>query len=110
MLKFDKLQARAIYDLAKKVLHFLKTDSANFELEFSGTRRRSGRTLHGEGKSLNFDPCPKLTTNVKSNTMTTNVSSKGTSCSLSGPSNLRRNVRAKPGSSCTDACVDTGKK
>ncbi|KAF5953415.1 hypothetical protein HYC85_006271 [Camellia sinensis] len=37
----DTSQARAIYDLAKKVFHVLKTDFENFELEFSETRQRS---------------------------------------------------------------------
>ncbi|GMP51593.1 hypothetical protein CsSME_00017763 [Camellia sinensis var. sinensis] len=53
-------QARAIYDLAKKVFHVLKTDFENFELEFSETRQRPRRGPQGEangardGRRSNF--------------------------------------------------------
>ncbi|KAL6988236.1 hypothetical protein U1Q18_013984 [Sarracenia purpurea var. burkii] len=101
-------QARAIYELAKKVFHFLKTDPQNFESEFSGTRRRSGRRSQGEGKGLNFNSCPapRLATNVRSSTMTNDISSKGTWCSQSGPSNPRRSIRRNPGFSCKATCLD----
>ncbi|CAL5423709.1 unnamed protein product [Camellia sinensis] len=98
-------EARAIYDLAKKVFHVLKTDFEKFELEFSETRWRSSRRAQGEAKGLNFNSSPRFATNVKSSCMTTDVSSKGTRCSLNGPSNLRRNIQGKPGFSCTR--VDT---
>ncbi|KAF5931485.1 hypothetical protein HYC85_032358 [Camellia sinensis] len=103
--EFDISQARAIYDLAKKVFHVLKTDFENFELEFSETRRRSSRRPQGEAKGLNFNSSPRFATNVKSRCLTTDVSSKGTRRSLNGPSNLRRNIQGKPGFSCTR--VDT---
>ncbi|KAI7979624.1 hypothetical protein LOK49_Contig291G00003 [Camellia lanceoleosa] len=101
----EQFEARAIYDLAKKVFHVLKTDFEKFELEFSETRRRSSRRPQGEAKGLNFNSSPRFATNVKSNCMTTDVSSKGTRRSLNGPSNLRRNIQGKPGFSCTR--VDT---
>ncbi|CAL5389051.1 unnamed protein product [Camellia sinensis] len=62
-------QARAIYDLAKKVFHVLKTDFENFELEFSETRQRPRRGPQGEangardGRRSNFvevDRAPQL--------------------------------------------------
>ncbi|OIT00644.1 transcription factor gte12 [Nicotiana attenuata] len=43
-------QARAIYELAKKVFHLLKTNPGNFEVEFPGTRLRSMRRLKNEAK------------------------------------------------------------
>ncbi|KAL7174372.1 hypothetical protein ACSBR2_033603 [Camellia fascicularis] len=89
-------QARVIYDLAKKVFHVLKTDFENSELEFLETRRRSSRRPQGEAKGLNFNSSPRFATNVRSSCMTTAVSSKGTRCSLNGPSNLRRNIQGKP--------------
>ncbi|KAL7184819.1 hypothetical protein ACSBR2_026872 [Camellia fascicularis] len=98
-------QARVIYDLAKKVFHVLKTDFENFESEFSETRRRSSRRPQGKDKGLNFNSSPKVATNVRSSCMTTDVSSKGTRCSLNGPSNRRRNIQGKPRFSCTR--VDT---
>ncbi|CAL5404277.1 unnamed protein product [Camellia sinensis] len=97
--------ARVIYDLAKKVFHVLKTDFENFESEFSETRRRSSRRPQGEDKGLNFNSSPRFATNVRSSCMTTDVSSKGTRCSLNGPSNRRRNIQGKPRFSCTR--VDT---
>ncbi|KAI7979622.1 Bromodomain and PHD finger-containing protein 3 [Camellia lanceoleosa] len=99
----EQFEARAIYDLAKKVFHVLKTDFEKFELEFSETRRRSSRRPQGEAKGLNFNSSPRFATNVKSSCMTTDVSSKGTRRSLNGPSNLRRNIQGKPGFSCTRA-------
>ncbi|KAI7980837.1 Bromodomain and PHD finger-containing protein 3 [Camellia lanceoleosa] len=101
----EQFEARVIYDLAKKVFHVLKTDFENFESEFSKTRRRSSRRPQGEAKGLNFNSSPRFTTNVRSSGMTTDVSSKGTRCSLNGPSNVRRNIQGKPGFSRTR--VDT---
>ncbi|MCE2055319.1 hypothetical protein HAX54_042410 [Datura stramonium] len=43
-------QARAIYELAKKVFHVLKTNPGNFEVEFPVTRRRSMRRLQNDVK------------------------------------------------------------
>ncbi|KAF7143969.1 hypothetical protein RHSIM_Rhsim05G0233900 [Rhododendron simsii] len=74
-------QARAIYELAKKVFHLLKTAPEKLELEFPVTRRRSCRRPKGEGKSLNFNSCRRVTTNFK------------TKSSSSCPSNLGRSVR-----------------
>ncbi|KAI7979522.1 Bromodomain and PHD finger-containing protein 3 [Camellia lanceoleosa] len=101
----EQFEARVIYDLAKKVFHVLKTDFENFESEFSETRRRSSRRSQGEDKGLNFNSSPRFATNVRSSCMTTDVSSKGTRCSLNGPSNRRRNIQGKPRFSCTR--VDT---
>ncbi|KAI8014165.1 Bromodomain and PHD finger-containing protein 3 [Camellia lanceoleosa] len=56
----EQFEACAIYDLAKKVFHALKTDFENFELEFSETRQRSSRGPQGEangardGRRSNF--------------------------------------------------------
>lgn len=50
MTDSNDLQARAIYELAKKVFHLLKTNPGNFEVEFPGTRLRSMRRLKNEAK------------------------------------------------------------
>lgn len=100
------LQARAIDDLAKKVFHVLKTDPENFELEFSGTRRRSGRRPQGEAKDLNFNSSTRLPTNFKPGTVTNDVSSEGKLRLLTGPSISRRNMRGIPGVGSTGADVD----
>lgn len=65
------MQARAIHELAKRVFHVLGTDPRNFEAEFSGTRRRSAR--RARNKAVNF----RLTTRVKPNSVTGNISSQG---------------------------------
>ncbi|KAA8517610.1 hypothetical protein F0562_015084 [Nyssa sinensis] len=95
-------QARAIQELAKKVFHVLKTDPENFELEFSGARRRSGRRPQGEGKG-----CHRFATNVRYGGLTIDVSSKGAPCSLSGPSCSRRSIRGTPGLPSTITHADT---
>lgn len=100
------LQARAIDDLAKKVFHVLKTDPENFELEFSGTRRRSGRRPQGEAKDLNFNSSTRLPTNFRPGTVTNDVSSEGKLRLLTGPSISRRNMRGIPGVASTCADVD----
>ncbi|XAR68688.1 hypothetical protein NMG60_11000022, partial [Bertholletia excelsa] len=82
-------QARAIYELAKKVFHVLKTDPENFELEFSCTRRRSARRLQREVKGLNFNSYPRFTVNCRFSRTTTEASLRSTKSSLTGPSNLR---------------------
>ncbi|PSS34794.1 Bromodomain and PHD finger-containing protein [Actinidia chinensis var. chinensis] len=99
-------QARAIYELAKRVFHVLKNDPQNFELEFSGTRRRSGRRLQGEVKSLDFNSSPRLAANVRSSHMTADVSSKGKGCSVSCPSNLKRSIQENSGFACAATCID----
>ncbi|KAK1563224.1 hypothetical protein Q3G72_024365 [Acer saccharum] len=91
-------QARAIHELAKKVFQALKTDPDNFELEFSETRRRSGRKQQSEASGPIHSPSPKLATNLKFNNTAANVSSKTMRCSLSGSSNLKRS-RGTPGCS-----------
>ncbi|KAG5248392.1 bromodomain-containing protein [Salix suchowensis] len=60
------LQARAIDELAKKVFLVLKTDPENFELEFSGTRRRSGGRPRHEAKGSTYSSSPKVAMNSKS--------------------------------------------
>lgn len=82
-------QARAIYELAKKVFHLLKTAPEKLELEFPVTRRRSCRRPKGEGKSLNFNSCRRVTTNFK------------TKSSSSCPSNLGRSIWGNPGFTST---------
>ena len=99
-------QARAIYELAKRVFHVLKNDPQNFELEFSGTRRRSGRRLQGEGKSSDFNSSPRLVANVRPSRMTADVSSKGKGCSVSCPSNLKRSIQENSGFACAATCID----
>lgn len=89
------VQARAIHELAQKIFHVLKTDPENFELEFSETRRRrrrSGRRLQVEARGSIKSSCPKLPTNEKSSSMTTDLSSK-TMPSFGNSLNLRRNFQ-----------------
>ncbi|KAH7554642.1 hypothetical protein JRO89_XS12G0252100 [Xanthoceras sorbifolium] len=97
-------QARAIQELAKKVFHALKTDPDNFELEFSETKRRSGRRLQSEASGPIHSSSPKLATNLRLNNTAVKVSSKTTPCSFSGSSNLRRN-RGNFGCSSTATLV-----
>ncbi|KAJ6765353.1 BROMODOMAIN-CONTAINING PROTEIN [Salix purpurea] len=59
-------QARAIDELAKKVFLVLKTDPENFELEFSGTRRRSGGRPRHEAKGSTYSSSPKVAMSSKS--------------------------------------------
>ncbi|KAK2656847.1 hypothetical protein Ddye_009899 [Dipteronia dyeriana] len=95
-------QARAIHELAKKVFQSLKSDPDNFELEFSETRRRSGRRQHSETSGPIHSSSPKLATNLRLNSTAVNVSSKTMRCSLSGSSNLKRS-RGNPG--CSSAAA-----
>ncbi|XP_027070486.2 uncharacterized protein [Coffea arabica] len=67
-------QARAIHELAVRVFHVLGTDPENFEVEFSGTRRRSTRRAHNEAN--------RLTKHVKASSVAANFYSKGTLSSL----------------------------
>ncbi|XP_058214839.1 uncharacterized protein LOC131326196 [Rhododendron vialii] len=82
-------QARATYELAKKVFHVLKTAPEKLELEFPVTRRRSCRRPKGGGKSLNFNSCRRVTTNFR------------TKSSSSGPSNLGKSIWGNPGFTST---------
>ncbi|KAH8505835.1 hypothetical protein H0E87_012880 [Populus deltoides] len=88
-------QARAIAELAKKVFHVLKTDPDNFELEFSGTRRRSGRRPQHEVKGSTYSPSLKVARSSKSSNTNTavHVSPKPTPCLTSCSSSLKRAIR-----------------
>ncbi|KAF9680134.1 hypothetical protein SADUNF_Sadunf06G0089600 [Salix dunnii] len=85
-------QARAIAELAKKVFHALKTDPDNFELEFSGTRRRSGRRPQQEVKSSTYSPSLKVAMSSKSSNSNNAVHAKPTPC-LTSSSSLKRAIR-----------------
>ncbi|XP_043815254.1 bromodomain-containing protein DDB_G0270170 isoform X7 [Manihot esculenta] len=82
-------QARAIDELAKKVFHVLKTDPENFELEFSGTRRRASRRPKSEAKSSTYSSVSKLATNSRSNNVTPSASGKPVCNSANSIANLR---------------------
>ncbi|KAJ6746841.1 BROMODOMAIN-CONTAINING PROTEIN [Salix koriyanagi] len=88
-------QARAIAELAKKVFHALKTDPDNFELEFSGTRRQSGRRPQHEAKGSTYSPSLKVAMSSKSSNTNTavHVSPKPTPCLTSCSSSLKRAIR-----------------
>uniref|UniRef100_A0A6N2K785 Bromo domain-containing protein n=1 Tax=Salix viminalis TaxID=40686 RepID=A0A6N2K785_SALVM len=88
-------QARAIAELAKKVFHALKTDPDNFELEFSGTRRQSGRRPQHEVKGSTYSPSLKVAMSSKSSNTNTavHVSPKPTPCLTSCSSSLKRAIR-----------------
>ena len=73
-MSFNHIQARAIHELAVRVFHVLGTDPENFEVEFSGTRRRSTRRAHNEAN--------RLTKHVKASSVAANFYSKGTLSSL----------------------------
>ncbi|KAJ6407624.1 hypothetical protein OIU84_011003 [Salix udensis] len=88
-------QARAIAELAKKVFHALKTDPDNFKLEFSGTRRQSGRRPQHEVKGSTYSPSLKVAMSTKSSNTNTavHVSPKPTPCLTSCSSSLKRAIR-----------------
>ncbi|KAJ6362746.1 hypothetical protein OIU78_003027 [Salix suchowensis] len=88
-------QARAIAELAKKVFHALKTDPDNFELEFPGTRRQSGRRPQHEVKGSTYSPSLKVAMSSKSSNTNTavHVSPKPTPCLTSCSSSLKRAIR-----------------
>lgn len=86
---FQLLQARIIHELSKRVFHALRTDPGNFELEFSETRRRTGRRPQIEPKGQISSSILKPATKFRSNSMTANVSSK----TVSGATILRRSQR-----------------
>ncbi|GAV64950.1 Bromodomain domain-containing protein [Cephalotus follicularis] len=81
-------QARAIHELSTKVFQTLKTDPENFELEFSETRRRTGRRPHTEARGPFY----------RSSDMVSNISSKSMPTSLNDSSNLKKNVGRNAGS------------
>ncbi|KAJ6365860.1 hypothetical protein OIU76_030608 [Salix suchowensis] len=86
-------QARAIDELAKKVFLVLKTDPENFELEFSGTRRRSGGRPRHEAKGSTYSSSPKVAMNSKSINAAVHVSPKPTPSLISCSSSLKRAIR-----------------
>ncbi|KAL3531580.1 hypothetical protein ACH5RR_005101 [Cinchona calisaya] len=67
-------QARAIHELAKRVFHVLETDPENFQVEFSGTRRRSSRRAQSEAS--------RIATDVTPSSVATNVYLQGTPSSV----------------------------
>ncbi|ESR42891.1 hypothetical protein CICLE_v10013346mg, partial [Citrus x clementina] len=85
-------QARIIHELSKRVFHALRTDPGNFELEFSETRRRTGRRPQIEPKGQISSSILKPATKFRSNSMTANVSSK----TVSGATILRRRSQRNP--------------
>ena len=91
------LQARAIDELAKKVFLVLKTDPENFELEFSGTRRRSGGRPRHEAKDSTYSSSPKVAMSSKSINAAVHVSPKPTPSLISCPSSLKRAIRLNSG-------------
>ncbi|XP_057972271.1 uncharacterized protein LOC131160515 [Malania oleifera] len=99
-------QARAIHELAKKIFHVLKNEPEKFELEFSTTRRRSGRRPQGDARVSNFSSCSKLARNIDSSNIAFDVPDKDMPCSLGSPLNLKRFVQSNPGYSGAAARVD----
>lgn len=80
------LQARAIYDLAKKAFHVLKTNPKNIEVEFPVNRRRSMRRLQNEARDTrHVIPEGAL-----------DVSSKNIGLGPSVPSTYRRSSKERP--------------
>ncbi|KAJ6708494.1 BROMODOMAIN-CONTAINING PROTEIN [Salix viminalis] len=90
-------QARAIDELAKKVFLVLKTDPENFDLEFSGTRRRSGGRPRHEAKGSTYSSSPKVETISKSSIAAVHVSPKPTPSLISCSSSLKRAIRLNSG-------------
>ncbi|PHT72897.1 hypothetical protein T459_23682 [Capsicum annuum] len=82
-------QARAIYELAKKVFHVLKTNPGNFEVEFPVTRRRSMRRLQNEARDTRHSQ------GVLSDGAI-DVSSKNIGLGSSVPSTHRRSSKERP--------------
>ncbi|XP_059305194.1 uncharacterized protein LOC132056838 [Lycium ferocissimum] len=82
-------QARAIYELAKKVFNVLKTNPGNLEVEFPVTRRRSMRRLQNEATDTRHsrDVIPDGSRNV---------SSKNIGLGPSVPSTFRRSSKETP--------------
>lgn len=82
-------QARAIYDLAKKVFHVLKTNPGNLEVEFPVTRRRSMRRLQNEASDT------RLSQGVVPDGAL-DVSSKNIGLGPSVPSTCRSSSKERP--------------
>ena len=92
------LQARAIYDLAKKAFHVLKTNPKNIEVEFPVNRRRSMRRLQNEARDAgHVIPDGAL-----------DVSSKNIGIGPSVPSTYRRRSKERPSPSTKDAAPTDG--
>ncbi|TMX03456.1 hypothetical protein EJD97_016154 [Solanum chilense] len=91
-------QARAIYDLAKKAFHVLKTNPKNIEVEFPVNRRRSMRRLQNEARDAgHVIPDGAL-----------DVSSKNIGLGPSVPSTYRTRSKEKPSLSTKDAAPTDG--
>lgn len=63
-------------ELAQKVFYVLKTDPENFESEFSGTRRRSGRRCQGKAKECALNSNARTSTNFRTVSVNNDISSK----------------------------------
>lgn len=85
------MQARGIFDLAKKVFHVLRTDPENFEMEFAGTRRRSIRKLQNETKESS-----KPQKDVKPDNARADAASNGSLFYLGVPSTLAGSSKGSP--------------
>ncbi|KAL1808079.1 hypothetical protein ACET3Z_025069 [Daucus carota] len=96
-------QGRAMDELAQKVFNVLKTDPENFESEFSGTRRRSGRRCQGKTKDCAFNSNARTSTNFRTGGVTSDVSSKE---KRSHSSTSRRKLRGIPLAGRTGARCD----
>ncbi|GAB4833101.1 hypothetical protein Ancab_031347 [Ancistrocladus abbreviatus] len=70
-------QARVLDDLAKKVFHALKADPKMFEVEFSSTRRRSGRRNFDDHRISNLSSCSKLASDSRIDCTSADVTVKG---------------------------------
>lgn len=88
-------QARAIHELAKRVFHILKTDPEKFEMEFSGTRRRTRRPTN-EGRVPLRSSSSKLATDFRTRRMN-HASSKKALHERDGLSNYRKSSGGSPG-------------
>ncbi|KAK1391138.1 Bromodomain-containing protein [Heracleum sosnowskyi] len=86
-------QGRAMDELGQKVFYVLKTDPENFESEFSGTRRRSGRRCQGKAKECAFNSNARTSTNFRTVSVTNDISSKQ---KQSHSSTSRRKLRGIP--------------
>lgn len=97
------VQGRAMDELAQKVFHVLNTDPENFESEFSGTRRRSGRRCQSKAKDCAFNSNARTSTNFRTVSVPNDISSKEKRSHLS---NSKRKLRGYPLVARTGACRD----
>lgn len=88
-------QARAIHELAKRVFHTLKTDPERFEIEFSGTRRRTRRII-SESRVPLRSSSSKLATNIRTG-RSNDASSKEAPHVRASSSNQRKSIGGSPG-------------